>query len=130
MFKINRFAVPSLALVIGVGGALGASALTAHDRPSVTEAATVLPHDWTLSDLSDEDTSFFLASVLPYYRVNPPTWCAEDNPCWIGTNADGRTDREILDSLACNIAQSGANYTLAKVPASDLTYIEGMCDPR
>jgi len=130
--------IPSRLALIAVGTLAAGSAIAAATvagyalghpdtvvAPSTVKAA---PAQWTMKDISDENVSYLLANLVPYYRVDPPSWCPEDDTCWIGTNADGRTDREVLNALACNIAESGANYTYAKVPDKDLAFIrEGLC---
>ena len=127
--------IPSRLALIAVGTLAAGSAIAAATvagyalgHPETVEVSASSHDQWTMKDISDENVSYLLANLLPYYRVDPPKWCPEDDTCWIGTNADGRTDRQIMDSLACNVAESSANYTYAKVPAKDLAFIrDGLC---
>lgn len=32
------------------------------------------------------------SGLPPYWHKTPPSWCTEDEPCWIGSTADGRSD--------------------------------------
>lgn len=49
----------------------------------------------TVSNLPDrvQQQSQYLP---PYWRVQAPSWCNEDQVCWIGSAADGRPANEAL----------------------------------
>jgi hypothetical protein len=51
-----------------------------------------------------------LKTVLPYYGKVAPDWCAEDQVCWIGSKADGRSATEVLESLSDDIISSSQAY--------------------
>lgn len=41
-------------------------------------------------------TATVVVNRPPYWHTDAPSWCQEDMVCWIGSNADSRTDREAL----------------------------------
>lgn len=92
-----RIAATAIALAAAFGvGTLSTTAVQAHPK----KHAKV--HHWTDSQV--------LAHTLPYYNETAPRWCEEDMACWIGSNADGRSDHEILVWLDCDIAASSFSY--------------------
>lgn len=50
-------------------------------------------------DTASPDAATILALVLPYWQQEAPDWCAEDDPCWIGSLSDNRSPEEILADL-------------------------------
>lgn len=80
----------------------GSSVTDGYVRPDGSK----VPPDVT----DDEGAAYVLAQVLPYYNKVAPKWCAEDQSCWIGSKADGRTAVEILDSLPADIISSSQAY--------------------
>lgn len=54
--------------------------------------------------------SVALADVLPFYGKDAPDWCAEDMACWQGSNADGRTDAQILAALPDALEEASRAY--------------------
>lgn len=130
--------VPSRLALIVAGTVCAASTIGAATiggyalgHPETVEVSASSHDQWTMKDISDENVSYLLANLLPYYRVDPPKWCPEDDTCWVGSNADGRSDREVFNAMACNIAESSANYTLGDVPAEDLKFIRtDLCGDR
>ena len=61
------------------------------------------------------DAHEVLLHVAPFFREEPPSWCAEDMACWIGSAADGRSDTEVLAAIRDDIAYSSWAYSPANV---------------
>lgn len=106
----RRWLVPVTTLVIGVGGTCAALAVSTSFGHPASHPAPAASSAWTMDQLSDEDVSYFLANVLPYYRVDAPSYCPEDAACWIGTNQDSRTDRQILGALREDLVTASESY--------------------
>jgi hypothetical protein len=88
-----------------VAASIGGYALGHPDvEPVTVKQATVTPVN------ADEAADQILRAVLPYYRVDPPRWCAEDLVCWIGSTADGRSPADIMASLPADIVSSSQAY--------------------
>lgn len=75
------------------GGAVG-QVVSDMDKPAPKPAAV----------------SIALADVLPFYGKDAPDWCAEDMACWQGSNADGRTDAQILAALPDALEEASRAY--------------------
>lgn len=123
---MNRFVPPIATLVIGVAGVSAMLLVNQPDQPArqsltkpPTSHAVTLPDDWTTDDLSGPDVSYLDAQLLPYYRVDAPAWCMEDMPCWTGSNADNRSDRQVLNAIRCDIARGSYGYSTSPASASD-----------
>jgi hypothetical protein len=56
--------------------------------------------------LTEPDPASILALVLPYWQQPAPDWCAEDDPCWIGSLDDDRSPQQILDDLPADLIAS------------------------
>lgn len=89
------------------------------DEAYAAPVTSVTEGGWTVDTISDEDKAYILANVLPYYRVDAPKWCADDLPCWIGSNADTRTDAEIFAGLREDIVSSSEAYADGTIQTVD-----------
>jgi hypothetical protein len=47
----------------------------------------------------------------PFWGVDPASWCAEDMLCWIGSGADGRSDKAALRDWAHHMRLQGVQIT-------------------
>lgn len=92
---------------IGIAGII----LTGQAFAGASEPVRLIdPANPSDSTVSVELADTVLAQVLPYYRQPAPEWCAEDMACWIGSDADGRSDAEILANLPNDITESSRAY--------------------
>lgn len=104
---------------ITLGGIVEQNAQEATATPRPAPTATVEP-----------TPEVVLAEVLPYYGVVAPEWCLEDMACWIGSSADGRSDADILRSLADDLRDSSAAYAEPiGEPAEVVTVVPDIPEP-
>lgn len=112
-------AVAALAAATVVGTAGAAYSIGRADAPAPSPVQPVNA-GLDLGSMTDQQVNDVLSGILPYYRQDPPSWCAEDMPCWIGSAADGRDPRTVFGMLSCDLLGSSINYTLADVPAGTM----------
>lgn len=73
-------------LFAGITAALAATTATIALTPSPAA------HDMTQTQTLGQGSSQYPSGLPPYWHRDPPNWCTEDMPCWIGSKADGRSD--------------------------------------
>lgn len=94
-----RQSVLAIASLMGAGVTAAAAAVTIVSAANASEPKPVA-----------QPASTVLAQVLPFYGKDAPDWCLEDMACWIGSNADGRTDEQIVAQMADNIEEASRAY--------------------
>lgn len=89
-----------LAGLIGIGLVWSVQDMEADARAAKHASAVTAP----------APAESFLDDILPYYRQDPPTWCQEDMPCWIGSSADGRSPQELIRDLPADLKDISLTY--------------------